>query len=124
MDWQEVAWHEVGDDLQVVMVAQGDDGIVVRQDVSGPLAQVAYGEPWRSLRVRLDGAATAALLEGRGLVGRGGLWELLSSPEGGVLDLMDACDDAGIPYAFASMGPGGDIQFRPAPATGVASDGE
>ena len=110
----EVARFECGGDVRRVFVGQAGSSVVVREELEGPLVEASYGEEHHSLRVALPADTLSALLSEVGFEGEGGLWGYLPGGSCGVLDLMDLCDRCGVSYAFASMGSGGDLQFRPA----------
>lgn len=111
----EVARFERAGDVRRMSVAREGDGIVIREDLSGPSALIAYGDKERSLKVFLEPAALDALIERIGFSGgEGSLWSLLTHERHDLADLMDLCDNAGIPYTFMGMGDRSGLQFRPA----------
>ena len=114
MDEHEVARFERAGDVRVMSVAADGEKIVVREDLSGPSALLAYGERCRTLRVTLAGEAPAALLRQGFCGGVDSLWSYLTDERHDIVDLMDLCDGLGVPYAFSSTGPGDVLQFRPA----------
>lgn len=117
MQEQAVARFEHAGDVREMFAGTDGEKIVVRESVSGPSAVVAYGQERRDLRVSLSPEAVSALLEAVGFAGApDGLWDYLTSEWHDIVDLMDLCDRRGIAYEFASTGPGGDWQFRPAAA--------
>ena len=117
MQEQAVARFEHAGDVREMFVGTDGEKIVVRESVSGPSAVVAYGQERRDLRVSLSPEAVSARLEAVGFAGApDGLWDYLTSEWHDIVDLMDLCDRRGVAYEFASTGPGGDWQFRPAAA--------
>lgn len=115
---REIARFERAGDVRVMSVGATDGKVVVREDLSGPSAAIAYGEERRTLRVTLSSEAAAALLRAGFCGGVDSLWSFLSDEAHDIVDLMDLCDELGVPYAFSASGPGGDLQFRP---SGVGS---
>ncbi len=111
----EVARFERAGDIRRMLLEQAEDGLVVREDLSGPSVLVAYGDEWRSLRVVFSPSAVEALLEAVGSACEGAsLREYLSDERHDVADLMDLCDAREVPYTFAGVGSESGIQFRPA----------
>ena len=115
MQEQEVARFEHAGDVRSMFVGSQDEKIVVREELEGPSVLVAYGEERKTLRVSLGADAVSALLAAIGFVGSDdSLWDYLASERHDIVDLMDLCDQRGIPYEFSSSGSGGDCQLRPA----------
>ena len=114
MEEVEVARLVCGEDVRRVYVGQAGDAVVVREVLEGPLVEVSFGEERHVLRMALPADTLSTLLSKVGFEGEDGFWECLSGGASSVLDLMDLCDRCGVTYAFASMGSGGDLQFRPA----------
>lgn len=111
----EVARFERVGDVRRMLLAQDEDGLVVREDISGPSVLVAYGDERRSLRATFGASAVGPLLEAVGAACEGGsLREYLADERHDIVDLMDLCDARGVPYAFAGVGSESGIQFRPA----------
>lgn len=114
---QEVARFECVGDVRAMYVGEDGEKVVVREDLTGPSVLVAYGERQKTLRVALEPAAVSALLEAIGFLGsEDSLWGYLASERHDIVDLMDLCDQRGIPYEFSAVGSGGDCQLRPATA--------
>ena len=115
MQEQEVARFEHAGDVRRMFVGSQDEKIVVREELTGPSVLVAYGEERKTLRVSLEADAVSALLAAIGFVGSDdSLWDYLAGERHDIVDLMDLCDQRGIPYEFSSGGSGGDCQLRPA----------
>lgn len=111
----EVARFERAGDIRRMMLEQTGDGLVVREDLSGPSVSAVYGDEWRSMRAAFAAAAVGTLLDAVGSACEGAsLQEYLSDEGHDIVDLMDLCDVRGVPYSFVGMGSGSDIQFRPA----------
>ncbi|MCR8908166.1 MULTISPECIES: hypothetical protein [Atopobiaceae] len=111
----EVARFESAGDVRTMHVYEEDGRIVVREDLEGPSTLIVYGEDRRSLRVAFGPEALAALLAAIGFAGSAdSLWGYVSREDHDIVDLMDLCDQRGIPYEFSSIGSGGDCQLRPA----------
>ena len=109
-------FESAGDERRMFVAAEGEK-IVVREELSGPALLVAYGEERKTLCVSLEADAVSALLATVGFLGSGdSLWDYLASERYDIVDLMDLCDQRGIPYEFSSVGSGGDCQLRPAAA--------
>lgn len=115
MGEREVARFECARDVRVMSLGEEEGRVVVREDLSGPSALVAYGDERRSLRVALGAGALSRLLEAIGACGEGdSLWGYLADEEHDIVDLMDLCDRMDIPYSFASLGSAGEVTYRPA----------
>ncbi|OUO33484.1 hypothetical protein B5F84_08525 [Olsenella sp. An290] len=114
MELREIARFAHAGDVRRMLVGLDGGSLVVREDVSGPSALVAYGEEEYRLRMVIGPDALSDLLARVGFSGEEGLWAYLSDEGRGLVDLMDLCDGLGISYAFSSMGPKGSLQFRPA----------
>ena len=107
MRGQLVAQFESAGDVRRMFVATEGEKFVVREELSGPSVLVAYGKERKTL--------CSALLATVGFLGSGdSLWDYLASERYDIVDLMDLCDQRGIPYEFSSIGSGGDCQLRPA----------
>lgn len=113
MEGVEVMRVECAGDVRRRYVSQVGECILIREELRGPSVELAYGEDRRSLRVLVCAAALSQLLAKVGFAGEGGLWDCLTDERRDVLDLMDLCDQQGVPYSFTSVGSGGDLQFRP-----------
>lgn len=115
MEMIEVARFERAGDVRRMLVGEEGEKVVVREELSGPSVLVAYGEERKALRMALGADAVSALLACIGFSRtEDSLWSYLSSERYDIVDLMDLCDQRGIPYEFSSSGSGGDCQFRPA----------
>lgn len=115
MDEVRVSRFEHAGDVREVSVGMDGGRVVVREEVSGPSARIAYGEERRLMSVFLSGEAVSRLLGEVGFAGgEGSLWDYLSSEGRSLVDLMDLCDERGIAYEFRSSGSGGDCCLRPA----------
>ena len=112
MQEEELVRFESTGDVRRVLVARGDEGLRVRQEVNGPSAVVAYGEEWHTLELGFDRQGTDALDEA--LWVSGGVESLLRTGDADVVDLMDLCDREGIAYTYRSDGPESGPQLRPA----------
>ena len=107
-------FESAGDERRMFVGAEGEK-IVVREELSGPSVLVSYGEERKTLRVSLEADAVSALLAAIGFLGSDdSLWDYLASERHDIVDLMDLCDQRGIPYEFSSVGTSGDCQLRPA----------
>ena len=112
---QEVACFERVGDVRRMFVGEDGERVVIREELTGPSVLVAYGEQRKTLRVALAPEAVSALLEAIGFLGSAdSLWDYLASERHDIVDLMDLCDQRGIPYEFSATGSEGDCQFRPA----------
>ena len=117
MRGQLVAQFESAGDERRMFVATEGEKFVVREELSGPSVLVAYGKERKTLCVSLEADAVSALIATVGFLGSGdSLWDYLASERHDIVDLMDLCDQRGIPYEFSSVGSGGDCQLRPAAA--------
>lgn len=99
----EVARFESAGDVRRVCMSWDEGRLVIREDVSGPSALVAYGEASRSLVVMLDKESAARLLACFG--GEKALRQQLSQPNFDVIDLMELCDREGCRYQQISQIP-------------------
>ena len=112
---REVARFERAGDVRVMSLGEEEGRIVVREDLAGPSVLVAYGDEWRSLRVSFGPASVSGLLRAIGSSGEGeSLWAYLADESHDIVDLMDLCDAAAVPYSFTSLGSGGEVAYRPA----------
>ena len=111
---EEVARFVCGEDVRSMLIGTDDEGnVMVREDISGPSALVAYGQNARSLRVRFDASQVEGLLAAVGAsVAATSLCEYVADENRDVLDLMDLCDREGIVYQFTSMEPTGMASLR------------
>ena len=114
MEAFEVACFEGAGDVRRMSVGRQEGFLVVREDVSGPSALIAYGEDERSLRATFAPGEVDGLLGAVRSAGAGSLEEYLSCRENDIVDLMDLCDARGVRYSFTGVGSASGIQFRPA----------
>lgn len=122
MEEREIARFECAGDVRAMRVGADGEKIVVCEELAGPSVLLAYGEKNRTLRVSLSAGDAAQLLR-LGFCGDvDSLWSYLSEEAHDIVDLMDLCDGLGVPYAFSSEGPSGDLQFRPARRSGRGVD--
>ena len=106
------------DDVTVVKYGYAEDGsLMVSEEVSGPSASVAYGEPAHKLRAIFSPRVIGDLVE---LLGDGTtsdrmgtvLRAYFKNGEHALIDLMDLCDLRRVPYAYQSLGSTG-VTYRP-----------
>ena len=113
MEAREVARFEHAGDVRVMLLSTENGQTEVREDLSGPSAQFAYGEDERSLRVGLSDDSTQRLVAVIAAAGAGAsLADYLANEAHDIMDLMDLCDRSAISYSFASLGSSGDVAFR------------
>ena len=99
-----------------IVVAE-DGSLMVSEEVSGPSASVAYGEPAHKLRAIFSPRVIGDLVE---LLGDGTtsdrmgtvLRAYFKNGEHALIDLMDLCDLRRVPYAYQSLGSTG-VTYRP-----------
>lgn len=114
MEFHEVARFESAGDERRMLVCGEDGYLVVRQDVFGPSAVVAYGDEERSSRLTFGPGVVRRLLAAVPRETGLSLREFLESEGRDLFDLMDLCDALGIAYDFASRGTRSGVQLRPA----------
>lgn len=110
-----IARFESAGDVRVMYVSEDEGSLVVGEDLSGPSAVVAYGGEERRLRMEFSVESVAQLLRVLDEMGEMPLRGYLSDEGHDIVDLMDLCDANGVPYTYVGLGPGGGVQFRPAP---------
>ncbi|WP_417228940.1 hypothetical protein [Thermophilibacter sp.] len=109
---REVARFERAGDVRTVSLVESADGALeVRERREGPSALVAYGEGARSLCALFSPVAASRLPD---LMGGASLVEYCANEKNDLVDLMDLCDAAAVPYSFTSLGSGGEVAYRPA----------
>lgn len=97
----EVARFEGAGDVRRVLTGVDGERFVVREELSGPSARIAYGEGNHSLTVTFEADAVSDLIARVGVAqGEESLWEHLAGRWHDVVDLMDLCDREGVPYAL------------------------
>lgn len=114
MGQREVARFERSGDVRTVSLIEGEGSLIVREDLSGPSALVAYGDEEHSLRMALSAESAARLLGALDGMGEKPLGDYLAEEGHDIVDLMDLCDANGVPYSFAGIGSESGLQFRPA----------
>ncbi len=111
--------EQLGDTAVVTSGYTGDGSLMVSEEVSGPSASVAYGEPSHKVRIVFAPAAVdeLALLLGNGAKAEEIRVRLDSFFRGGrhaLIDLMDLCDAKGVPYSYQALGSATGVTYRPA----------
>lgn len=114
MGQREIARFESDGDVRTVSLIEDEGFLIVREDLSGPSALVAYGDEEHSLRMALSAESALRLLEVLDKMGEKPLGDYLTEEGHDIVDLMDFCDANGVPYSFAGIGSESGLQFRPA----------
>jgi len=108
-------FESAGDVREVYVGNEGQGGFFVREEVTGPSAVLVYDERRHVVRVGVSGAAAQKLAEAEHLQGdvRANVEDHFSKEDYVLIDLMDACDAAGVEYTYATLGKNGVLQYRP-----------
>lgn len=119
MTLKEVARFEAAGDTRVVRAGKTASGdLAVEEVVAGPSCAIAYGESSHTMRVsfssEVQGKVCRAIEAPIGTDPLEAVRAFLGDEDNALLDLMDACDQRGIPYAFMGMGDASGLQYRPA----------
>lgn len=111
-----VVFRGMGDESR--RSARFEEGsLVVREELAGPSARIAYGGDERLLKMVFSPEDVDELLAVlRSSEGCASVDEFIAKRANGVDRLMDVCDREGVAYTFISAGSRGDVQFRPSRA--------
>lgn len=100
-------------DKRTVSLVEADDGILeLRELVRGPSTLAAYGEYEHSRRVLFAAPAASRLLGAVGEAAGDTLATYLSNEKNDLVDLMDLCGEADVPYAYVGVGPESGVVVR------------
>lgn len=107
MDRFRVARFECEGDVREVFVSAEGDELVICEELSGPSAQVAFGEKSRVRAVRLSAHVVSKVMSEIGFAGsEDALWSYLSDERRDLADLVGLCRGWGIPCEVASCSEG------------------
>jgi hypothetical protein len=109
-------FESAGDVREVYVGEEGQGGFFVREEVAGPSSLLVYDEERHVVRVGVREAAAQKLAKAKCWQGdvRAHVEEYLSREDNALIDLMDACDAAGVEYTYATLGKDEVLQYRPA----------
>jgi len=109
-------FEKAGDVREVYVGNEGQGGFFVREEVTGPSALLVYGEERHVVRIGVKEMAAQKLAKAERWQGdvRTRVEECLSREDYALIDLMDACDAAGVEYTYATLGKDEVLQYRPA----------
>lgn len=107
-------FERAGDERKVYVGNEGQGGFFVREEVTGPTALLVYDERRHVVRIGVR-AAAQRLAEAEHWQGdvRAHVEEQFSREDYVLVDLMDACDAAGVEYTYATLGKDEVLQYRP-----------
>ncbi|WP_130810418.1 hypothetical protein [Olsenella sp. Marseille-P4559] len=107
--------EKMGDVTVIESGYSGDGSLMVSEEVSGPSASVAYGEPRHKLQIvfapEVIGCLASALGAGAEMNSR--LHSYFDSGEHALVDLMDLCDAHRVSYSYQSLGSATGVTYRP-----------
>ena len=105
MERLRVEGFESAGDVREVFVGLDGDDVVLCEEVSGPSAQVAFGEKNHVLSVRLTPEAVSEVVAEIGFAGpEGSLWDYLADARYDLTDLACLCAGRGIPCTVGASG--------------------
>lgn len=108
-------FERAGDVREVYVGDEGQGGFFVREEVTGPSSLLVYDEGRHVVRVGVREAAAQKLAKAKHWQKdvRSCVEEYLSREDHALIDLMDACDAAGVEYTYATLGKDEVLQYRP-----------
>lgn len=108
MERLRVAGFGRGEDVREVFVELEGDDLVIYEELSGPSAQVAFGEKNHGMTLRLAPQAASEVVSEIGFSGtEGSLWDHLADERYDLTDLACLCSRRGIPCAVEAGEAGG-----------------
>lgn len=114
VDQEGLRYEQAGDVRQLFAVHEGAS-LILKEKMTGPSVQIAYGDTEHTLSMRFGLSAYASLCKNLAINEKKeeDLWVSLAQRDHDLIDLMDLCDIRKIPYVFTASGDYSGVQFRP-----------